>query len=89
MQEIDKEVSKLTGLPEEVVRNTYKAFWLFIKTKIEELPLKQELTEGEFNKLKTSFNLPYLGKLWCDPERQRRLVAIYKNKDNGTEYKED
>ena len=56
-------VSDELGLPKEVVDKTYKAYWLFIKQHIQSLPLKENLSEEDFTKLRTNFNLPSLGKL--------------------------
>lgn len=73
MQEILSKVAKELNLPVEEVSKVYKAYWLFIRQKIEALPLKEELTEQEFNNLKTNFNIPGLGKLSCDYERWQRI----------------
>lgn len=56
-------VSEELNLPKEVVDKTYKAFWLFINQSIQSLPLKENLNEEDFAKLRTSFNIPSLGKL--------------------------
>lgn len=73
-------VSKKLDLPVELVDKTYRAFWLFINKSIQALPLKEELTEEEFNKLRTNFNIPSLGKLNCTYERmlnvKKRLEFI-------------
>ena len=65
---IDK-VSEELNLPKEVVDKTYKAFWLFINKSIQSLPLKEDLNEEDFAKLKTNFNIPSLGKLTCTYDR--------------------
>ena len=65
---IDK-VSEELDLPKEVVDKTYKAFWLFVKKSIQLLPLKENLNEEEFAKLKTNYNIPSLGKLSCTYDR--------------------
>ena len=65
---IDK-VSEELNLPKEVVDKTYKAFWLFINKSIQSLPLKEDLNEEDFSKLKTNFNIPSLGKLTCTYNR--------------------
>lgn len=57
--------SQELGYPPEVIDKVYKAYWLWIKNYIKQLPLKDGLSEEEFNKLRTSFNLPSLGKLFC------------------------
>lgn len=57
-------VSKDLGISPDVVEKVYKAYWLYIKTTIEALPLKEDLTEEEFLKLRTNFNIGSLGKLF-------------------------
>ena len=56
-------VSEELGLPKEVVNKTYKAYWLFIKNHIQSLPLKENLNEEDFAKLRTNFNIGSIGKL--------------------------
>ena len=62
-------VSEELNLPKEVVDKTYRAFWLFINQSIQSLPLKENLNEEDFAKLKTNYNIPSLGKLTCTYER--------------------
>lgn len=57
-------VSKDLGISPDVVEKVYRAYWLYIKTTIEALPLKEDLTEEEFLKLRTNFNIGSLGKLF-------------------------
>lgn len=57
-------VSKDLGISPDVVEKVYRAYWLYIKTTIEALPLKENLTEEEFSKLRTNFNIGSLGKLF-------------------------
>ena len=61
--DIIKKVSKELNLPEKVVDKTYRAFWLFINHSIQSLPLKENLNEEDFAKLRTNFNIGSLGKL--------------------------
>ena len=56
-------VSRELNLPREVVDKTYKAYWLFIKNHIQSLPLKENLNEEDFTKLRTNFNIGSIGKL--------------------------
>ena len=56
-------VSEELNLPKEVVDKTYKAFWLFINQSIQSLPLKENLNEEDFAKLRTNFNISSFGKL--------------------------
>ena len=68
-KDIINKVSEELDLPKDLVENTYKAYWNFIKDTIEELPVKTELTQKEYNKLKTNINIPSLGKLHCTYNR--------------------
>lgn len=68
---IVQKVSEDTGIPVEVVDKTYKAFWLYIRNSVQELPLKEELTEAEFLLLRPNFNIPSLGKLTCTYTRYK------------------
>lgn len=56
-------VSQEMGIPPEVVSTAYKSYWEFIKQTIQSLPLKDDISEEEFAKLRTNFNVPSLGKL--------------------------
>ena len=67
--DIISKVSEELNLPRELVENVYKAYWIFIRDTIEELPLKTELTQKEYRNLKTNINIPSLGKLHCTYNR--------------------
>ena len=62
-------VSQEMGLPPEVVDTAYKSYWKFIKQTIQSLPLKDDISEEDFTKLRTNFNIPSLGKLTCTYDR--------------------
>ena len=83
--DIEKEVSQKLNIPEDVVDAAYKSFYEFVKEKITELPLKENLSEEEFSKLRTNFNIPSLGKLHCTYERyskvKERLKYVNKLKE--------
>lgn len=61
--DIINKVSEELNLPKELVDRTYRAYWLSIKQYVQSLPLKEDINEENFTKLKTSFNIPSLGKL--------------------------
>ena len=63
--EVFQSVSKELGIPVKVVSSAYRHYWMFIKKTIHSLPLKDDLSEEEFSKLRTNFNIPELGKLNC------------------------
>ena len=91
MKQITKKLSVELELPQEVIEKTYKAFWLFIKTKIESLPLMEDLNEEEFNALRQNFNIPNLGKLYCNKKDYNRIKTKYKKSKNASyaKYKEN
>ena len=62
-------VSQEMDIPLEVVDTAYKSYWKFIKQTIKSLPLKEDISEEEFAKLRTNFNIPSLGKLTCTFDR--------------------
>lgn len=66
-------VSEELDLPKEVVDKTYRAYWLFIKQHIQSLPLKENINEEDFTKLRTNFNIPSLGKLTCTYDRMLNM----------------
>lgn len=75
---IDYVANKLE-LPQEVVKEAYESYWKFIRQIISELPLKDELSEEEFNRLRTNFNIPSIGKLSCTYARYKAIKDRYKH----------
>lgn len=72
------QVSKELNLPSRVVDKAYKSYWKFIRDTIQELPLKEDIPEEEFQQLRTNFNIPSLGKLSCTYDRVKRVKERYK-----------
>lgn len=72
-KEIYLKVAQELGLDPEVVKAAYLSQWQFIRTNIETLPLKGELSEEEFNKLRTNFNLPSLGKIYTTFDKVQKV----------------
>ena len=84
MLNLYKQVAEEMNISVEVVEFAYKSYWKFIRKTIQELPLKQDLSEEEFAKLKTNFNIVSLGKLSCNYDRYKRvkLREKYRNDKN-------
>lgn len=82
---IDK-VSKELDIPVEVVDIAYKSYWKFIRETIQSLSLKNTISEEEFAKLRTNFNIPSLGKLCVTWDRlvgcKKRFKIIKKLREN-------
>ena len=69
LEKVYKEVALKLGLNESDVKEAYQLYWNFFRKSIESLPLKEDLTEEEFNALKTNINIPSLGKFNCTYNR--------------------
>ena len=76
-KDILNNVSRTLGISPDVIEKVYKAYWLYIKTTIEALSLKDNLNEEEFLKLRTNFNIPSLGKLYVTWNRFVRCKKRY------------
>lgn len=90
-QEILNKVAKELNIPLEVVKLAYESYWAFIRETIINLPLKEDLSEEDFHKLRTNFNIPSLGKLTCTYDR---MIGVkkrfeYINKIRNDKSKED
>lgn len=70
-EQIINNVAKDLNLPVDIVKNTYSAYWKFIRDSIQKLPLKEDLTDEEFAELGTNFNIPSLGKLCCTIDKYK------------------
>lgn len=90
-EEIIKKVADKHNLPYHVVDRTYRGFWKFVRETLSSLPMKEELTEEEFSQLRTSINVPSLGKFSCDYDNYMRMKKRLKciNVIRDYEHKED
>lgn len=79
-------ISKELNIPIKVVDRAYKSYWEFIKTTIQALPLKEDIDEEEFSKLRTNFNIPSLGKLVCTYDR---MIGVKKRFNYIKKIRED
>lgn len=91
-----RQVAEELDIPYEVCRRAYLSQWEFILEKTKELPLHDELTKEEFDKLRPNFNLPSLGKFavtWDRYQRVKKKFKYIKNlkekQGNDTQDKED
>lgn len=76
--EIVQRVSEDTGIPTDIIDKAYKAFWLYIRNSVQELPLKEDLTEAEFLSLRPNFNIPSLGKICVTYDRYKGVKSRFK-----------
>ena len=89
MLNLYKQVAEEMNVPVEVVELAYKSYWKFIRKTIQELPLKEDLSEEEFAKLRTNFNIVSLGKLSCNYDRYKRIKLREKYKNEYIKNKEN
>lgn len=75
---IYKEASLITGIPKETVEKAYNSYWRAAREHLSLLPLKEDITEEEFNALQPSINISSIGKLYVTYERQRAMRGKYK-----------
>ena len=81
-EQIIESVANELQLPVDLVRKTYKAYWQFVRDTIEQLPLKDDISEEDFKKIKTNFNIPSLGKLYCTRDRYLRVKKRFEYINN-------
>lgn len=82
-------LSRELKIPRKEILDVYKAYWKFIRNTIGKLPLKEDLDEAEFSKLRTNFNIPKLGKLHCTYPRYKTLNIKMKENDKHKESQTD
>ena len=92
--EIISEVAEKLSIPKETVNKVYRAYWKVVREHITSLPLKEDLSDEEFNKLQPNVNIPSIGKLHVTLDRYRRMKKMqeYKNsfkQDKYVTHKED
>lgn len=75
--EIVSEVAGSTGLSKKMVDKIYKLYWKSVREYIKSLPLKEDLTDEEFMKLKPNVNIPSLGKFYVTLDRYKKLKERY------------
>ena len=68
ISKILEDIAKKYNLPLHMVEDIYESQWDFIYKTMLELEL-DKVSEEEFNKLKTNFNVPALGKFYTNYKR--------------------
>ena len=88
-QEIINKVSGDMGISPDIVDKAYKAFWKYIRDTIQDIPLKDDMSEEEFIMLKPNFNIPSLGKLTCTYKKYKGIKEKFKHIKKLRENKEN
>lgn len=73
---IFKEVAEELGISESDVRKIYFDFYHFIVDKVKEFPFDNDnISEEDFKKIRTSFNVPSLGKFNASYKRYKNIKS--------------
>lgn len=83
--EIITNVAVSLGLEPELVNKTYRAYWKSVREHISSLPLKEDLTDEQFEQLQPNVNIPSIGKLYVTLDRYKRMKKqhlIFENLKN-------
>ena len=81
-EEIIYQVSNSTGLPKRFVDKVYKSYWKAVREHISSLPLKEDLTDEQFSKLRPNVNIPSIGKLYVTLDRYKKFRELYNSLTN-------
>lgn len=71
------EASRITGIPKDTIERTYNCYWRAIREHISSLPLKEGITKEGFDSMKTSVNIPSIGKLYVTYDRWKAMREKY------------
>lgn len=76
-------IAQENNLSADFVNKTYRAYWKAVKQHITSLPLKENLSDEEFLKLRPNVNIPSIGKLYITLNRYRgvKKTIEYKNEN--------
>ena len=75
MKNLYKKTAEHLDLPVEVVKAAYESFYDFIRNTIKNLPLKDYNTD--VSELRSSFNIPSIGKLYCNEKKVEKIRNNY------------
>lgn len=78
-RKVVSEVSKELGYDEDVVEAVYRSQWLYIRDKIEMIPIKNTMTKEELEKYTLSFHIQKIGKFYTNYDR---LLKIFKQRSD-------
>jgi len=86
-REMVSRVSEEAGLPARTVDRAYRGYWRMVREHIASLPLKGDLSGGEFSSLRPDVSVPSVGKLMVEPGRWRSMRERHKHIQDNKEDK--
>ena len=75
------QVAKELNISPALSQLIYKSYWKFIRSSISDLEL-DNITEEDFKKLTTNFNIPYIGKLYTSYDKIQKYNRRIKYLEN-------
>lgn len=75
--EIITKVAKDINIPVELVQKVYQTYWYTIRQIVQELPLKEDINEEDFSKLRPNINIHGLGKFFVIYPKYIKLKKKY------------
>lgn len=75
--EIITKVANDNSIPVELAQKVYQTYWYTIRQIVQNLPLKEDITEEEFNTLRPNINVPSLGKFFVLYPKYVKLKKKY------------
>lgn len=75
--EIVSVIAQELNLPKQFVNRTYKSYWRAVREYVGALPLKEDLSDEEFMKLRPNVNVPSIGKLYITLDRYKNIKKSY------------
>ena len=93
--EIITKVAKDNNIPVDLVYKVYQTYWYIIRNLIQKIPLKDDISEEEFSRLRPNINITRLGKLYVlypkymKLKRKYQLIQEKENKDGRLQEEND
>lgn len=78
-RKVISEVAEQLGYDEDVVEAVYRSQWLYIREKIESIPITTKMTKEELENYTISFHVQKIGKFYTNYDR---LLKIFKQRSD-------
>ncbi len=88
-KKIYEKVAAQLDIPADVVQEVYQNYWKCLRENIEKVPLRNTITEEEFNKYYTVFGIPRIGKIYCLYDNYIRKKNFYNKLKENEEHKSE
>ena len=76
-----RQTARKFSLDYRTVENVYRSYWKFIRNTIADITFPA-MSEDEFDRTNTNFNIPYIGKLYTDYDKIKKYnnqLNYYRN----------